>query len=63
MTPPVPMNPSRGQGHFPGSGETLEPGKQTSAHGYEGQRAAPADLLASPERSKVCATAPTGVRA
>jgi hypothetical protein len=63
MAPRPSMNPSRGRGHFAGSCENLEPGKGTSAHGYEGHEAAQADLLASPERPEVCATALIGVRA
>ena len=57
------MNPSRARGHFPGSCENLEFGKGTSARAYAGHEAAPADLLAFPERPEVCATALIGVRA
>lgn len=63
MTLRVFLNPSRSRGHFPGSCETLEPGKKISAHGCGGHAVASADLLASPQRAKVCATALTGVRA
>ncbi len=63
MTLPASMNPSRGRGHFPGSCQDLVPGKETSAHGYEGHEAAAAGLLACPERPKVCAATLTGVRA
>jgi hypothetical protein len=63
MTLRASMNPSRVRGHFPGNYKELEPGKETSANGYNGHEAAPADLLVSPERPKVCAAAQTGVRA
>jgi hypothetical protein len=60
MTLRASADPGRGRGHLPGRRRNLEPGK---AHGYEGYEAAPGDLLASPERSEVCAMARTGIRA
>lgn len=57
------MNPGQGRGHFPRSCENLEPGKEASAHGYEGHEAVPVDLLASPERPEICAATLIGVRA
>jgi len=63
MTLRAPANRSRGRGYFPGGCENLEPGKETSAHGYEGHQAVLADLLASPERPEACVTALAGVRA
>jgi hypothetical protein len=62
MTLRASTNPARGGGHFPGSRENLEPGKETSAHGYESHAAAAVGLLA-PERPEVCGAALTGVRA
>jgi len=63
MTLRASTDPSRGQGRFPGGCETLEPGEETSVHGYGAHEAPPAGPLASPERSKVRAAALTGVRA
>jgi hypothetical protein len=63
MTLRAPANRSRGRGYLPGSCENLEPGEETSAHGHAGRQAAPADLLASPERPAACVTALARVRA
>ena len=63
MTLRASMNPSRGRGHFPGNYKEPEPGKETSAHGYDGHEAAWANLLVSPERSKARVVALTGLRA
>lgn len=63
MTLRVFLNPSRSRGYFPGGCETLEPGKETSAHGCGGHAVASAGPLASPQRPKICATALAGVRA
>jgi len=55
-------NTGRGREHFPCSCENLQPGEETSVHGYKGHEAAQAGLLTSPERPEVCATALIGVR-
>jgi hypothetical protein len=63
MTMRVSMDLTRGRGHVHGNCKDLEPGKETTAHRYEGHEAAAATRLASSERPKVCAAALTGVRA